>query len=93
MRFMKKETEEAIEEICKSVNVRKYVFRKVFLFFIFAVIPFRAAFFYFTDTENWLNILRGSVLIILSIWMYIENFVEIVKFDKVVRENEKNLQK
>lgn len=93
MRFMKKATEEVIEEICKSVNVRKYVFRKVALFFFFSIIPFRAGFFYFTDTENWLDLLRGSVLIILSIWMCIENFVEIVKFDKVVKEMEKNSQK
>lgn len=84
MKFMKKETEEVIEEICKTKKAREYVCKNLLLlWFSSTFLIIYGTFFFFKDVTDWERIFCGVCLIIYSLWCCIESMVGLMKASSI----------
>ena len=81
---MKKEKEEMFEEICKNKALKGYVTKKLALILVFSMLTLSlSAIRFFEDKTNWEYMCIGVLLIIYSVWCFIEVFAELKKFGQI----------
>lgn len=82
---MKKEKEEMLKEICKSKELKGYVTKKLALILVFSMVTISlSAIRFFEDKTNWEDMCVGVLLIIYSVWCFIEVLAELKKFNQIL---------
>ena len=84
---MKKKTEQVINEICKSENVKKYILEKLVHIMIFSGITIGAVTRFFENLKNWEDITIGILTIAYSLWVFLKTIIEMEKIYKTNQNN------